>query len=167
MKHAAIEMFDFHTWANLKMLSHLQELPAGMYEQELTSVFPTISSVMPHIYVTDQCWLEIMNGTSMREALEHSNLVKEEIAKASIADLKHLFSQSAEKYREFFAAHENMDATIVVDNPYAGIRETSYAQIVLQVVNHATYHRGNITAMLRQLGHPSTMTEYALYWYAN
>ncbi|RNB79239.1 damage-inducible protein DinB [Brevibacillus fluminis] len=158
-------MYDFHIWANLTMLNYLQELPAGMYEQELTSVFPTISSVMPHIYVTDRCWLEIMNGTNMSEALEHSNQIKEEIAKAGIADLKELFSQSAEKYREFFATHENMDAAIVVDNPYAGVRENSYAQIVLQVVNHATYHRGNITAMLRQLGHPSTMTEYALYWY--
>ena len=35
--------------------------------------------------------------------------------------------------------------------------------MVLQVVNHATYHRGNITAMLRQMGHASVMTEYALY----
>lgn len=54
-----------------------------------------------------------------------------------------------------------------LDNPYAGIRDTSYAEIILQIVNHGTYHRGNITAMLRQMGHASTMTEYALYWYAD
>ncbi|MEH7531611.1 DinB family protein, partial [Priestia megaterium] len=31
--------------------------------------------------------------------------------------------------------------------------------------NHGTYHRGNITAMLRQLGHPGVMTDYVLYLY--
>ncbi|MFC0332820.1 DinB family protein [Paenibacillus sepulcri] len=28
------------------------------------------------------------------------------------------------------------------------------------LVNHGTYHRGNITAILRQLGHPGTPTDY-------
>ncbi|MGA3513472.1 DinB family protein, partial [Lactiplantibacillus plantarum] len=28
------------------------------------------------------------------------------------------------------------------------------------------YHRGNISAMLRQIGHASVMTEFALFWYA-
>ena len=31
------------------------------------------------------------------------------------------------------------------------------------VVNHGTYHRGNITAMIRQLGHSSTMMDFVLY----
>lgn len=167
MTHPATEMYNFHVWANQTMLEHLKKLPPGIYDQEITSVFSSIAIVMPHIYLTDSCWYEIMTGTSMREAVATVNQRKEETAKKSIEELQDLFADSAERYRSFFAQHENMDATIVVDNPYAGVRETSYAEIVLQVVNHATYHRGNITAMLRQLGHPSTMTEYALYWYAN
>ncbi|PEN12997.1 damage-inducible protein DinB, partial [Bacillus wiedmannii] len=26
-------------------------------------------------------------------------------------------------------------------------------------------HRGNVSTMLRQLGHASTMNDYSLYWY--
>lgn len=40
---------------------------------------------------------------------------------------------------------------------------TSAAELVPHVVNHGTYHRGNITAMLRQMGYASTSTDYGLY----
>nr|WP_305586406.1 DinB family protein [Fictibacillus sp. WQ 8-8] len=38
--------------------------------------------------------------------------------------------------------------------------------MVLHVVNHGTYHRGNISAMLHQLGDSSVMNDYAFYWYS-
>ncbi|MEC2456617.1 DinB family protein, partial [Bacillus cereus] len=41
--------------------------------------------------------------------------------------------------------------------------ETSILELVQHVVNHGTYHRGNITAMIRQLGHSSTMMDFVLY----
>jgi uncharacterized damage-inducible protein DinB len=53
----------------------------------------------------------------------------------------------------------------LLDNPFAGIRQTRLSEIVLQVTNHGTYHRGNISTMLRQLGHASAMNDYALFWY--
>ncbi|MDF2647517.1 MAG: dinB [Paenibacillus sp.] len=59
-----------------------------------------------------------------------------------------------------------MEKRIMLDNPYTRLRDTSLSEMVLQVVNHGTYHRGNITAMLRQMGHASVMTEYALFWYS-
>jgi uncharacterized damage-inducible protein DinB len=33
------------------------------------------------------------------------------------------------------------------------------------VVNHGTYHRGNITAMLRQLGSKGISTDFIFYLY--
>nr|WP_268808308.1 DinB family protein [Paenibacillus tyrfis] len=72
---------------------------------------------------------------------------------------------SSERYRAFFRQQADLEKAIVLDNPYAGIRETRLSEIVMQVVNHGTYHRGNISAMLRQMGYASVMTEYALFWY--
>lgn len=51
-----------------------------------------------------------------------------------------------------------------MDNPYAGILNTRYSEFI-QVVNHGTYHRGNLSAMLRQIGHSSVMREYGLFMY--
>ncbi|MEW9702210.1 DinB family protein [Paenibacillus sp. SI8] len=166
MTQSAIDMFNYHVWANKTLLDRLKEIPQELYYQEIQSVFPTISKAMPHIYITDTCWLHILSGKSMNEAMALANQLKEAAKKMSIEELEAAFSELAKAYTLFFKEQENMEKTIVLDNPYAGIRETSYSEIVLQVVNHATYHRGNITAMLRQSGHASVMTEYALYWYS-
>lgn len=165
MTHTAIEMYDYHIWANQTMLDRLKELPQDIYHTEIQSVFSSISKVMPHIYVTDCCWFDILAGKSMTEAIAAAQQLGEQTESKSIVELKQLFIESSERYQAFFNQQENMEKAIMVDNPYAGIRETTYAKIVLQVVNHGTYHRGNITAMLRQLGHASIMTEYALFWY--
>ncbi|NOU92421.1 damage-inducible protein DinB [Paenibacillus sp. LMG 31456] len=166
MAHASIEMYDYHVWANKTMLERLKEIPQDIYYKEIQSVFTSISKAMPHIYITDTCWLNILLGKSMNEAMGFANQMKENTEAKSIEELETLFSESSEQYKAFFNQQENMEKTIVIDNPYAGIRETSYSEIVLQIVNHGTYHRGNITAMLRQLGHASIMTEYALFWYS-
>ena len=77
-----------------------------------------------------------------------------------------MYAELSVRFKAFLKDQSDLEKKITLDNPYAGVRETSLAEMVLQVVNHATYHRGNVTAMLRQMGYASVMTEYALFWYA-
>jgi len=37
------------------------------------------------------------------------------------------------------------------------------SDIVYQIVNHGSYHRGNISTMLRLLGHEVVLTDYIAY----
>ncbi|TBL81665.1 DinB family protein [Paenibacillus thalictri] len=166
MTEIVMDMYHFHVWANRTILKRLKEIPREVYTQELTSVFPSVSKVMPHIYITDLCWYRILSGENMSDAMEHAHGLKEQIEALELEELEVKFSELAESYKALLGQLKHLDQTIVVDNPYAGIRDTSYSEIILQTVNHATYHRGNITAMLRQMGYPSVMTEYALYWYS-
>ena len=52
-----------------------------------------------------------------------------------------------------------------MQHPKLGTLESTYADTILHVVNHGTYHRGNVTAMLRQLGHSGVPTDYMYYLY--
>ncbi|MED4584923.1 DinB family protein [Brevibacillus choshinensis] len=159
-------MYDFHVWANQTMINHLKQLPRELYTQEIQSVFPTISKALAHIYLVDFTWLSILSGTSMNEAMTATHSRTAEVEAMSLEELEALYHEVSLGYQAFIREQPDLEQTIVLDNPYAGVRDTSYAEILLQIVNHGTYHRGNITAMLRQMGHASTMTEYALYWYA-
>ncbi|MGQ0439466.1 DinB family protein, partial [Bacillus sp. B-TM1] len=60
-------------------------------------------------------------------------------------------------FQTFFLIH------VTICFPFVGKLETSILELVQHVVNHGTYHRGNITAMIRQLGHSSTMMDFVLY----
>ncbi|MGG1658338.1 DinB family protein [Brevibacillus sp. NRS-1366] len=158
-------MYDFHTWANQTMLKRLKELPQEVYSQEVQSVFPTVAKVMAHIYIVDQAWLRIMSGMDMREAVSNVGEMEKQLETKTVEEIESLYTELAERFQAFLDHEEDLEKRIVLDNPYAGVRETSLAEMVLQVVNHGTYHRGNVTAMLRQMGHASVMTEYAAYWY--
>lgn len=161
----AVTMYEYHVWANQRMLNLLKELPQDVYKQEIVSIFPSVSKAMAHIYTVDSSWLEIASGTEMKDAMKLTEQVTEEAERQSIEGLEAMFAALSERYRAFFRQQADLEKTIVLDNPYAGIRETRLSEIVMQVVNHGTYHRGNISAMLRQMGHASVMTEYALFWY--
>jgi uncharacterized damage-inducible protein DinB len=41
---------------------------------------------------------------------------------------------------------------------------SSLGQMLRHVVNHSTYHRGQVTTMLRQLGVPAPATDLILYY---
>lgn len=74
-----------------------------------------------------------------------------------------MFSDVAQQYKAFIDEQKDIDGVIVIDNPYAGRLETSIPSMIQHVVNQGTYHRGNVTAMLRQIGHATTMTDFVLY----
>ncbi|NQX59238.1 DinB family protein [Paenibacillus qinlingensis] len=166
MTQTAERMYDYHVWANQTLINRLKELPQEVYRQEIQSVFPTISKVIAHIYLTDRTWLDILGGRSMKAAMEASWPITEATERKSLEELEVMYTELSLRFKAFLKEQPDLEKKITVDNPYAGIRETSLAEMVLQVVNHATYHRGNVTAMLRQMGHASVMTEYALFWYA-
>lgn len=166
MSHHVLELYDYHVWTNKRIFDHLKELPQEIFDQEIQSVFPSVSKALSHIYIVDYCWLEILSGKSMSEAMEFGNQLRNEIEAKNIEDLDKAFYELSKQYKVFLNQQEDLDQKLVLDNPYTRVRETSLSEMVLHVVNHGTYHRGNITAMLRQMGHESVMMDYALYWYS-
>ncbi|MEV5028845.1 DinB family protein [Paenibacillus sp. LPE1-1-1.1] len=162
-KHS-VEMFNYHTWANQTIMGRIKELPSSVLSQDVNSSFPTIAHALSHIYAVDKMWYLVLTGTSMREALQACIPLNESIL-LSVDEYANIFAQLSEQFREWFRSQADLEQTILLDNPFAGIRQTRLSEIVLQLVNHGTYHRGNISTMLRQLGHASTMNDYSLFWY--
>ncbi|MGE7186477.1 DinB family protein [Peribacillus sp. NPDC006672] len=50
-------------------------------------------------------------------------------------------------------------------HPQVGLLDTHLSELVQHVINHGTYYRGNLTAMIRQQGYSSVPTDYVFYLY--
>jgi uncharacterized damage-inducible protein DinB len=159
-----LQMFNYHTWANQTILGRIKELPSSVLSQEAGSSFIDIAHALSHIYAVDTMWYLVLTGTGMPEALQETYPLNGAILN-SVDEYAGVFARLAEQYREWFSSQADLEQTLQLDNPYIGVRETSLAEIVLHLVNHGTYHRGNITTMLRQLGYASTMTDLILFLY--
>ena len=160
-----LKQVDYHAWANTQLFNRIKELPnyETIFTEQIQSVFPSIKDTFAHIYVTDQVWLHILHGKSMNEAIQDRESLRTEIENKSFLELEEMFDNMAKQYIDFLITIEDVNAVFVIENPYVGKLETSILELVQHVVNHGTYHRGNITAMIRQLGHSSTMMDFVLY----
>ncbi|PEU53152.1 damage-inducible protein DinB [Priestia megaterium] len=165
MTHHSLELYDYHVWANQKIFDRLKELSEDIYEKEIQSVFPSISKVMAHIYVADNIWLDFMSGGKFDEVYTLADQLREQMETKRIEEVETMFFDLSDQYKTFLDRQEDMEKAIVLETRFAGRLETRLSDLVQHVVNHGTYHRGNITAMLRQLGHPGVMTDYVLYLY--
>lgn len=164
MTNYPVEMFNYNTWANHTILGRIGELSPSVLSQEVNSSFPTIAHALSHIYAVDTMWYLVLTGTGMPEAFQKTIPLNMRIL-SSVDEYANIFTQLSELYKEWLQNQSDLEQTILLDNPFAGIRQTRLSEIVLHAVNHGTYHRGNISTMLRQLGHASTMNDYSLFWY--
>lgn len=168
MKKYALQQFDYHVWANQKICDYLQELSEEVYRKEIVSVFPTIFDTMVHIYVIDRGWLSFFVAGGVTDmSIEYLERLKDSIdsivaetKEKRIEELSQMMNDLADQFRIFIEQHEDIE--VVYPSGAFNARCVDYIQ---HVVNHGTYHRGNVTAMLRQLGHPGTPTDYGFYLY--
>lgn len=163
----SLKMYDYHQWANKQVIDRLKELPESIYDKEIKSVFPSVAKTLSHIYLVDSGWLEVMSGKSFEEALQLEEQVSNLTKNMGIHEIEVIFSDLYERFKAFLNSQPDMEKIIEFDNPWAGPTAVSLSDMIIHIANHGTYHRGNIAAMLRQLGHSSVMTDYAVFWYAN
>ncbi|PEA77465.1 DinB family protein [Bacillus wiedmannii] len=166
MTHPALIMYKYHVWANGVIIDRLKELPQDIYHKEIQSGFSSVSKVLSHIYLTDYAWFDIILGKSMNEAMVSTNQLREQVETKNIEEMKEMFQDLSERNKALLNSQEDIDKVIVVNNPYAGVLETSISESVLHVVTHGSYHRGNIATMLRQMGQTSVMQDFGLYLYS-
>lgn len=164
-KHQARQMYDYHVWANKRLFERLKELPGDSYDREVQSVFPSIADTIVHIYMTDTIWLGVLQGKGMPEIQASMIQAQENVKDKRLTTMEMLFDELSNKYEDFFNNERDLDKDVSPEHPKFGRLETNIGELVHHVVNHGTYHRGNITAMIRQQGFASVPTDYVFYLY--
>ncbi|MCS0788005.1 DinB family protein [Cytobacillus firmus] len=164
-KHHALELYDYHVWANKKFFERLKELPKEIYDREIQSVFSSISKALVHIYIADTVWLGVMQENSMEEIQASIAIAQDKTKDKSLKEMEKLFQSLSEEYQHLLNNVTDLDKEISPVHPKFGRLDTHFSELVQHVVNHGTYHRGNLTAMMRQQGYSSVSNDYVFYLY--
>lgn len=165
MKHPILQEYNYHKWANDRIFEHIDKLPDKLYDSKIKSVFSSIKEVLIHIYQVDGMWLSVMSGHSFSETMNVIKQLKERSENPDLGEMRTLFKEINLQYEEFFSEQDDLDEVISIEHPRYGKMDTPVSDLVKHVVNHGTYHRGNITAMLRQQGQAGVPTDYIFYLY--
>ncbi|BFT75145.1 DinB family protein [Paenibacillus sp. P36] len=165
MREQTIKTYDYHVWANKKVFERLTELPEEVLHQELDNVFPTIYNGLVHIYQVDTVWLSGMMGNSYEQIIELLGTIEAKTSGKSLKELQAAYWEKAEEYRVFLNSVDDLQAKKQFPHPTFGVLNASIQELIQHIVNHGTYHRGNISSMLRQLGHAGASSDWVFYLY--
>jgi uncharacterized damage-inducible protein DinB len=115
------------------------------------------------IYIVDRGWYSLLNNECRSDDYDTIgvtvNRLMADIKNDSLPVLEHKQKLFAVRFRDFILEKDMRHEEVF------GEVKMSYADVITHVVNHGTYHRGNITAMLHQLGHKGVPTDYGRYLY--
>ncbi len=139
------EKIQYNQWANSSMVDWLREQSADLYTQEVLSSFPSLNKVLHHMVDAETYYLSILTG---QEAA-----YKDELSTDT------LFTQLLSVDEQLLTWFLNQDSTSVdkeISLKRSPFVETyTVATLITHLINHSTYHRGQVVAMRHQLGIPA------------
>ena len=153
------DLYAFNRWANTRMREALSRLPADEFSRDLKNSFPSIRDTVLHVMSSEWIWLSRWNGVSPTGA-------PPEWATYDLAQITDEWMSIEEAQKTF--ADQLDDAGLDRIVSYRNLKGESYTnalwQLMRHMVNHSTYHRGQVTTMLRQLVRETVSTDLVL-WY--
>lgn len=157
------KLYEYQVWANSQLFNHLEQLPEEAFHAEVTSVFPSVSQTFGHMYIFEQLYLAVLSEIPNEQIFPQIAVWTAEVQGKSVSEMRRLFAGVAEQFRDLLRRTPDPDKAMMIEHPKYGRLNTHFSEILRHVVNHGTYHRGNVAAMLRQQGHAGVPTDYMFY----
>jgi uncharacterized damage-inducible protein DinB len=147
-------LFDYNAWANRRSVQAAGALTPEQFSKPLGSSFSSVRDTLTHICSGEWVWLERFQGRSPSAFPEAKPF-------ATAAELAEHWRPQEAALLAFVGGVTQTDLDRVLE--YKTFKFGTYRnplwQSMQHVVNHGTYHRGQITTMLRQLGAQPILTD--------
>jgi len=147
MPYSVKQHLDYNVWANSRLVEMVKPLDEELINRELKSSFPSITKTILHIWDSHVMWLRrIQEEPLSAKPSETFKGSKDELLARFLQSAKEVKAYSESGNREFF--EQVISYKTMTGEEY----EQSVVNMLFHLVNHATYHRGQIVTMLRELG---------------
>jgi len=139
-------LVDYHYWARDRILEAVEPLSPEQFTRDLGNSFASIRDTLAHMYGADWIWCARWEGDSP-SALPDANQF------ATLADVRDTWTRHEQQVRAALARFGDQGVDTLVAYTRNGQRHAEpFWQTLQHLVNHGSYHRGQVTTLLRQLG---------------
>src|SRR6266404_1363381 len=158
-------LFEFERWANNMVLQAASTLNAEEFTRDLGGSFRSVRDTLVHIVGVERGWL-----TCWKEPSPSSTFVKDYWTRHNALFNPNAFPDLAAvqlKWAEI--EREQVEFVNRVTNESSGrmlpvyAKQISLAHLMQHLANHSTYHRGQVSLMMRQLAAGPVATDFALF----
>ena len=148
MKEILFQYAQSNIWANKRIIDTILQLPEGTVDQKIESSFNTIKATVYHTWSAESIWLQRLQRA--QEIIWEQTVFfgtfpeackKWEAVSAGIAT-----------FIEQQDTDEDLKRTISFFDRSGSPHTSPVYHILQHILNHSTYHRGQLVTMLRQAG---------------
>ncbi len=152
------DLYAFERWANCRVLEAVGALDPEAYGREVVSSFPSIRDTLVHALSAQWVWLRRWKGTSPTG-------MPEGWAGMAYDDLAAAWASVEAEQGHFVAGLSEADLDRVLSYQDTKGRPSAEPmwRLLRHVVNHGTYHRGQVVTLLRQVGGAPPSTDMVVY----
>jgi uncharacterized damage-inducible protein DinB len=147
MKELLDQYTAFNLWANKSITDLILSLDVEQHRQKVESSFPSLYATVLHMWVAETAWWQ-------RVKLQEKIIIPAETDNPSMQDIvQGLLLQSAQ-WEEW--VNNSSEMMLKQEYSFQNSKNEQFKQAiyetVLHVINHSTYHRGQLVTMMRSLG---------------
>ena len=154
------DLFAYNRWATERILTACEGLSPDELTRELGGSFPSVWKTLAHLYAAENTWLARWNGAPAGAPSDIGDI-------REVAELRDKWRALWERQSQRIA--EATDADVRRAIPVRLLSDGSESEQQLgatmrHCMNHATYHRGQITNFFRMLGKKPVGTDLGTYY---
>jgi len=139
-------LYAYNRWANQRMFAAIEPLSESQFTRGLGSSFPSIRDTLFHIVAAEWIWLKRWQGASPTARPDAEQYPTAEKLKS--------FWESVDQERDSLLDGLD-DARLHASLAFKDLAGTPYSMPLIELMqhlaNHSSYHRGQVTTMLRQV----------------
>jgi len=147
-------LYEYNEWANEKTIASLRALPEADYVREQGGGWPSLRATFVHLAGATDAWAERFSGRDALVLAKETDLPK-------LEDAVRVLLSAQEKHRNHLKnlTRDKLERPFSWKNLAGEVRAAPYEIVVRHVVNHQTYHRGQIASMVRRVGGKPVATD--------
>lgn len=148
-------MLAYYYWARDRQLDACAALSEEEFLRPIGGSFPSVRDTLSHLVRVEWLWLERFLGHSPRSLPPAEEYL-------TLAAIKERWRDVERGMREYIGGLSEAALAEVVTYVSTRGQEWKYSrwQMLYHVLNHQSYHRGQVTNLLRQLGHPAPPVDF-------
>ncbi|MES2622682.1 MAG: DinB family protein [Bacteroidota bacterium] len=147
MNYTLQKHLAYNLWANTNFAEALKHTEEELFDKEVASSFPSLQKTVCHMWDAESIWLSRINGVS-------PSVWPSQTFNGTRDQCLDGFLDISKNLSDFFVGKDNTFCaqTISFKTMHGDDASETIEGIIFHVVNHGSFHRGQLATMLRALG---------------
>ena len=152
-------LYAYNRWATDRLLDAARALARTEFTRDLGTSHRSVRGTLVHVLWSEWIWLQRWRGTSPKNVFAEDQW-------PDVGAIHARWSELERERQDFIGAvtDDRLTQLISYENLQGERWEYSLVHMMQHVVNHSSYHRGQVVTLLRQLGRTPPTTDFLAFF---